>query len=65
MPTAQLPSFAVTVKGASTTAIERGLRAAGIIARIDTARVWLDVRTIAPAEFGAVAEAVRGLAQPS
>ncbi|MGE3766735.1 MAG: L-seryl-tRNA(Sec) selenium transferase [Kofleriaceae bacterium] len=64
MPTAQLPSFAVTVKGPSTTAIERALRAAGIVSRIDTARVWLDVRTIAPAELGAVAEAVRALAQP-
>jgi L-seryl-tRNA(Ser) seleniumtransferase len=62
MPTAQLPSFAVTVKGPSATQIEKSLRAAGIVARIDTARVWLDVRTIAPAEFGAVAEAVRALA---
>jgi L-seryl-tRNA(Ser) seleniumtransferase len=62
MPTAQLPSFAVTVKGTSATQIEKSLRAAGIISRIDTARVWLDVRTIAPAEFGAVAEAVRALA---
>ncbi len=64
MPTAAIPSFAVTIKGASATAIERGLRAAGIVSRIDTGRVWLDLRTIAPGELGDVAEAVRALAAP-
>ncbi|HEY4057651.1 MAG TPA: L-seryl-tRNA(Sec) selenium transferase [Kofleriaceae bacterium] len=63
MPTAQLASYAVTVKAEqlSATQIEKHLRAAGIISRIDTNRVWLDVRTLAPAELGAVAEAVRAL----
>jgi L-seryl-tRNA(Ser) seleniumtransferase len=64
MPTAQLPSYAVTIKGASATAIERELRAAGIVSRIDTGRVWLDLRTIAPGELTDVAEAVRALARP-
>ncbi|MFN0252359.1 MAG: L-seryl-tRNA(Sec) selenium transferase [Kofleriaceae bacterium] len=62
MPTAQLPSFAVTLKGRSATAIERSLRSAGIVSRIDTGRVWLDLRTIAPGELTDVAEAVRALA---
>ncbi|CAN5817700.1 L-seryl-tRNA(Sec) selenium transferase [soil metagenome] len=63
MPTARLPSYAVTVRGEvlSATQIEKHLRAAGIISRIDTNRVWLDVRTLAPAELGPLAEAVRSL----
>ncbi len=64
MPTAQLPSYAVTIKGGSATQIERSLRSAGIVSRIDTGRVWLDLRTIAPGELTDVAEAVRALAQP-
>ncbi len=55
MPTAELPSWAVTLPAA----LEPALRAASIISRVQDDRVWLDVRTIAPDELAAVAAAVR------
>lgn len=59
MPTAALPSVAVTVRG-EVTARERALREAPlpIIARVADGRLWLDVRTIDPADFGAIAAAL-------
>ncbi len=61
MPTAELPSFAVTLAGRSASELDRALRDAPVpvIARIADDRVWLDVRTIADEEHAAVAEAVR------
>ena len=61
MPTAQLPSYAVTLRGGSAGGIEAGLRAAGVVARIEDGRVWLDVRTIADDELSTVADAIRAL----
>jgi len=63
MPTAELPSWAVTIAGRSADACDRALRGARVpvIARIEEGRVWLDVRTIADDELPAVATAVRGL----
>ena len=62
MPTAELPSFAVTLGDAearalSTEQIERKLRAAGVIARVADGKVWLDVRTIADDELDTIARA--------
>jgi L-seryl-tRNA(Ser) seleniumtransferase len=64
MPTAELASWAVTVRGSSADAIEGGLRRGRVpvIARIADGRVWLDVRTLAPGELVEVAAAVRALA---
>ena len=61
MPTAQLPSFAVTLAGRPADTLDRALRARGIVARIEEGRVWLDLRTIAADEHEAVAAAVRSL----
>ncbi|MDX2089499.1 MAG: L-seryl-tRNA(Sec) selenium transferase [Kofleriaceae bacterium] len=61
MPTAQLPSFAVTLAGASAEGLDRALRRSAIVGRIDDGRVWLDVRTLAPDELAPVATAVRAL----
>jgi L-seryl-tRNA(Ser) seleniumtransferase len=67
MPTAQLASWAVTLRGAqgrSADAIDAGLRGAPVpvVGRIEDGRVWLDVRTIGAAdEVALVAAAVRGL----
>jgi len=63
MPTAALPSWAVTLRGGSADALDGALRAAPVpvIARIADGRVWLDVRTIAPGELAEVAAAVRAL----
>jgi L-seryl-tRNA(Ser) seleniumtransferase len=68
MPTAELSSWAVTLRGPGADALDRGLRGARVpvIGRIEGGRLWLDVRTIA-AEAGAadelaeVAAAVRAL----
>jgi L-seryl-tRNA(Ser) seleniumtransferase len=58
MPTAELPSFAVTMTG-DAEAHDRKLRGAAVpvIARIEDGRLWLDVRTIADDELEAVARA--------
>jgi L-seryl-tRNA(Ser) seleniumtransferase len=60
MPTAELPSFAVTLRGGAD-ALDRVLRAAPVpvIGRIEDGRLWLDVRTIADEELASVASAVR------
>ncbi len=61
MPTAMLASWAVTLRGRSADALDRELRGAAIVARIEEGRVWLDVRTIAADEREAVARAIRAL----
>ncbi len=61
MPTASLPSWAVTLAGASADELDRGLRRASIVGRIEAGRMWLDVRTVLPADLAAVAAAVRAL----
>ncbi|HTR53926.1 MAG TPA: L-seryl-tRNA(Sec) selenium transferase [Kofleriaceae bacterium] len=62
MPTAELPSFAVTVRGIAPDQLDRRLRAAAlpVIARIEDGRLWLDVRTLADDELALVAAALRG-----
>ncbi len=60
MPTAAIPSFAVTLAG-DVSAIEAALRRANIVARVAADRVWLDVRTVAPDEHGAIIDALVGL----
>ena len=62
MPTAELPSFAVTVSGVPADDLDRRLRGARVpvVARIADGRVWLDVRTIADDEFADVVAALRG-----
>jgi L-seryl-tRNA(Ser) seleniumtransferase len=66
MPTAELPSWAVTLAGASADALDRGLRGGPVpvVGRIEGGRLWLDVRTIAAdaGELAEVAAAVRALA---
>jgi len=65
MPTGQLASWAVTLRGAtaSADAIDAGLRRADVpvVGRIEEGRVWLDVRTIAADEAADVVAAVQGL----
>jgi L-seryl-tRNA(Ser) seleniumtransferase len=63
MPTAELASWAVTLRGASPDAIDAGLRRARVpvIGRIEGDRVWLDVRTIAAGEHADVVAAVQAL----
>nr|HEX4318007.1 L-seryl-tRNA(Sec) selenium transferase [Kofleriaceae bacterium] len=63
MPTAELASWAVTLAGRSADRVDDQLRAAAvpIVARVADGRVWLDVRTIAPAEVAEVAAAIRAL----
>lgn len=61
MPTASLPSWAVTLKGASADELDRGLRRAAIVGRIEDGRVWLDVRTVQSTDLAAVVAAVRAL----
>jgi L-seryl-tRNA(Ser) seleniumtransferase len=64
MPTAELASFAVTISGRSADDLDRALRAAAVpvIARIEDAKLWLDVRTISDEDVPDVIAAVRGLA---
>ncbi len=66
MPTAELPSWAVTLAGMPADTVDRGLRESPVpvIARIADGKVWLDVRTIAADEVALVAAAVRDLAAP-
>jgi L-seryl-tRNA(Ser) seleniumtransferase len=61
MPTAQLASFAVTVRGEAADAIDRRLRAGRVpvVGRIEHGRVWLDARTIGDAETEDVVAAFR------
>jgi L-seryl-tRNA(Ser) seleniumtransferase len=63
MPTARLPSFAVTLAGRAEDDIDRLLREAPVpvIARIEDGRVWLDLRTIATADIDDVIVAARRL----
>jgi L-seryl-tRNA(Ser) seleniumtransferase len=59
MPLAELPSWAVTVSGRADD-VDARLRGAGVpvIARVEDAKVWLDLRTIADAELEDVARAL-------
>ncbi|MDB4959306.1 MAG: L-seryl-tRNA(Sec) selenium transferase [Myxococcales bacterium] len=61
MPTAQLASYAVTLRGKPADQIDRALRAAPVpvVGRIEDGRVWLDLRTIAETEVDDVARAAR------
>jgi len=65
MPTGELASWAVTLRGTSAgaDAIDAGLRRAAVpvVGRIEDGRVWLDVRTIAADEAAEVVAAVQGL----
>jgi L-seryl-tRNA(Ser) seleniumtransferase len=63
MPTAELPSWAVTVAGRSADDLDRALRASTppVIATIRDGKLWLDVRTIADDELATVADALRSL----
>lgn len=64
MPTAELRSWALTVRGRNPEVLDRGLRAAQVpvIATIRDGRLWLDVRTVGDDELPLVAQAVSGLA---
>jgi L-seryl-tRNA(Ser) seleniumtransferase len=61
MPTAELPSFAVTLAGRPADELDRKLRAAPVpvVARTADGKLWLDVRTIPAQELDDVAQAVR------
>jgi L-seryl-tRNA(Ser) seleniumtransferase len=58
MPTAELPSWAVTVSGGAD-AVDARLRAAAVpvVARVEDGKVWLDVRTIGEEEIEDVVRA--------
>ena len=64
MPTAELRSWALTVRGKNPEVLDRGLRAAQVpvIATIRDGRLWLDVRTVGHDELPLVAQAVSALA---
>jgi L-seryl-tRNA(Ser) seleniumtransferase len=61
MPTAELPSFAVTLAGVAADLLDRRLRTGPVpvIARIAEDRLWLDLRTLADGDFGDIAAALR------
>ena len=61
MPTAELPSWAVVVGGASADALDRKLRGAPVpvIGRIADGKLWLDVRTIHDEDVADVIAALR------
>jgi L-seryl-tRNA(Ser) seleniumtransferase len=63
MPTAQLPSWAVTLAGLPADELDRRLRAARVpvVATLDQGKLWLDLRTIGEEELAEVAEAVRAV----
>ena len=63
MPTAQIASWAVTLRGGSADALEARLRGAPVpvIGRIEDGRIWLDLRTIDPSEVADVVAAVQTL----
>ena len=60
MPLAELPSVSVTLAGTSPDVLDQKLRSAEVpvIGRIDSGRLWLDVRTLADDELALVAAAV-------
>jgi seryl-tRNA(Sec) selenium transferase len=60
MPTAELPSFAVTLAGEPAERVDARLRAArvAVVGRIAEGRVWLDVRTLLAGDSDAIGEAV-------
>jgi L-seryl-tRNA(Ser) seleniumtransferase len=51
MPTAELPSWAVTIAGGAD-AVDAKLRGAGVpvVARVEDAKVWIDLRTVGEGE---------------
>jgi L-seryl-tRNA(Ser) seleniumtransferase len=61
MPTAELPSFAVTLAGASADELDARLRAAHVpvVGRIADGRMWLDVRTLLAGDAEAIEHALR------
>lgn len=63
MPTAELPSFAITLRGRKAGAIDAALRAATIpvVGRVAGDRVWLDCRTISIEDQAAVIAAIRSI----
>src|SRR5688572_28628707 len=63
MPTAELRSWAVTVRGKKPEQLDKLLRAATppVIATIRDDKIWLDLRTIAQDELADVAQAVSSL----
>lgn len=63
MPTAELPSFAITLRGSKAGAIDAALRAAAIpvVGRVADNRVWLDCRTISLDDQAAVIAAIRSI----
>ena len=67
MPTAELASWAVTLRGGSTENLERRLRAAPtpVIGTIREGRVWLDLRTVSEEECAEVAAVVRAFSAVS
>lgn len=67
MPTAELPSWAVTLRGRAADELDRRLRAVPVpvIGTTREGKLWLDVRTIGEEELAEVADAVRRLAQGS
>jgi L-seryl-tRNA(Ser) seleniumtransferase len=67
MPTAELPSFAVTLAGQSADQLDARLRAARVpvVGRIAEGRVWLDMRTLVVGDAEAIADAVRSSNLPA
>jgi L-seryl-tRNA(Ser) seleniumtransferase len=63
MPTAELPSWAVTISGRSADALDRALRASTppVIGTIRDNKLWFDVRTIGDEELADVAASLRAL----
>jgi L-seryl-tRNA(Ser) seleniumtransferase len=61
MPTAELPSFAVTASGPGADQLDRQLRGARVpvVARIEDGRIWLDLRTLRDADFSDISAALR------
>jgi L-seryl-tRNA(Ser) seleniumtransferase len=65
MPTAELPSWAVTVRGKGADELDRRLRAAPVpvIGTTREGKLWLDLRTVGEEELAELADAVRRLAR--
>src|SRR6185436_8888653 len=66
MPTAELPSWAITLAGRNPEQLDRELRAAPVpvIGRIDQGKLWLDVRTISEDEVAELVAALRAVGSP-